>query len=272
MKVNDWLTQATQTLEQVGIGSARLDALILLEGSLGKDRSYLLANPDIKLNEVILNKLSKLLDRRSAHEPLAYIRGFAEFYARNFEVNKNVLVPRLESETMIELLLKLNLSARSIILDVGTGSGALAITAKLELPEAKVIATDIDPKCLKVAESNAEQLRAEIEFIESDLLDCLQTKNYQLTTVLANLPYVPDNYRINQAATNEPSLALFGGPDGLGLYRKMFNQILSLDQKPRYIITEALTNQHVALAQVANMASYKETARRDLIQLFELSR
>jgi release factor glutamine methyltransferase len=262
---SQWLAQATKQLDAAGIGTARLDCLILLEDAAGKDRSYLLAHPDSVLSDAQLARLNALLERRSRHEPLAYIREKTEFYGREFFVNHSVLEPRPETETMIELLKKIDLPPNPILADVGTGSGAIAITAKLELPHANIIAADIDPRCLAVARKNAERLHVEITFQESDLLSTVtQTPDI----ILANLPYVPDTYHINEAAMEEPRIAIFGGPDGLDLYRKMFDQIDSLDQKPSHILTESLPFQHHGLAAIARKHGYIQIQKDDFIQVF----
>ncbi len=267
MKVKDWVTAATKKLEASGIGSARLDSLILLEDAINKDRAYILAHPNEEIADV--NELNKKIARRAKHEPLAYIRGFTEFYGRKFIVNKDVLEPRPESETMIELLLSLDLPAKQVIVDVGTGSGALAITAKLEIPRSKVVAIDIDSKCLSVAKQNAKDHKVELEFHEGDLMQPVLTKNSEAAVILANLPYVPDNYQINEAAAMEPRVAIFGGSDGLDLYRKMFIQIDSMRNKPKYILTESLPPQHEKLEQIATKSKYSLRTEQDFIQVFK---
>lgn len=189
MKLEEWLDWSVKKLEKAGVGTARLDCLVLLEDELGKDRSWILAHPEVALQGGALKALNKKVARRIKHEPLAYIRGYTEFYGRKFGVNKNVLEPRPESETMIELLkqqvnrLPFNYARGKqvmgyrkkelVIADIGTGSGCLGITAKLEVPEAEVIAIDIDPNCLKVARQNAQALGAKIKFRQGDLLDPL---------------------------------------------------------------------------------------------------
>jgi release factor glutamine methyltransferase len=265
MTLNVWLKKAAERLQNAGIGTARLDCLILLEDITGKDRSYLLAHPETLLSDNQLLQLDELLARRARHEPLAYIREKTEFYGREFFVNYSVLEPRPETETMIELLKKIDLPSNPIIADIGTGSGAIAITTKLELTHATVIAADIDQCCLAVARKNAERLHVEITFQESDLLSTVtQTPDI----ILANLPYVPDTYHINEAAMEEPRIAIFGGPDGLDLYRKMFDQIDSLDQKPSHILTESLPFQHHGLAAIARKHGYIQIQKDDFIQVF----
>lgn len=270
MKLADWLTQATVRLENADILSARLDALILLEDSSNKDRGYLLAHPEIELSLPQLKMLGMQTERRAKHEPLAYIRGKVEFYGREFLVNKYVLVPRPETETMINLLTTLCKDSPCNVIDIGTGSGCLAITAKLELPEARVIATDIDVDCLKVATRNAKRLQANIQFLEGDLLKSILNAEYRMPyTILANLPYVPKGYEINRAAGHEPKLALYGGLDGLDLYRRLFNQIKELAEPPKYILAESLPSQHQALAKVAQASGYKARQAEDFIQVYK---
>lgn len=268
MLTNIWLEQATSKLENAGVRTARLDALVLLEDVTKKERAWLLAHLDFELTQRQLAELAKLINRRAEHQPLAYVRGKTEFYGREFIIDKYVLEPRPESETMIELLLKAVPKARDCsIMDLGTGSGALAITAKLEIAHANVIASDIDPKCLRTARKNAKSLGVEIAFYQSNLLEDIP-EQFENTCVMANLPYVPDSFTINPAAMNEPKIAIFGGPDGLDIYRKLFDQLVSLKRKPGLVFTESLPPQHFKLSQIAGKSGYKIIKTDDFIQLF----
>lgn len=287
MTTQDWLQTSSEILNKNGIGTARLDCLVLLEDATGKDRAWLLAHPEENLTKlftlqgVTLQQLNSKRRRRAEHQPLAYIRGKSEFYGRDFIVNKNVLEPRPESETMIELLKQLVAGRQSLvasnltIVDVGTGSGALAITAKLEIPNAKVIATDIDPKCLVVAKKNAQKLGAKVKFFQDDLLEpflqgyTLQNLQKLFTVLLCNLPYVPDSFKVNQAAAMEPKIAIFGGSDGLDLYRQLFKQINSLPAKPYFVLCESMPPQHKKLAVIAKKAGYRLKSTKDFVQLFK---
>lgn len=317
MKAKDFLKNAESVLKKAGIGSARLDTLILLEDCLKKDRSWILAHGEIELTLEQQKTLKHQIRRRAKHEPLAYIRGFTEFYGRRFFVDKKVLEARPESETMITLLkeivktwqsqrldalqgdneertepykqygegaleLATQQRAKSIsrvggsaakqaeaalwIADLGTGSGALAITAKLELPESKVLATDIDASCIKIAQKNAKKFSTEIKFATGDLLE--PTKD-PLDVILANLPYVPTHFYINQAAAREPRHAIFGGADGLDLYRRFFEQLKNRRFKPMFVLTESLPPQHQALASIAALAGFKPHQTEDFIQVFQ---
>lgn len=275
MLLSDWLKKADRKLKSAGIATARLDALVLLEDELKKDKSYLLSHPEEELNLKSLSKLNKQVQKRAKHEPLSYIRGKSEFYGREFLVNKHTLEPRPETETMVEQLLDLanrqQITAKSLIIDVGTGSGCIAITAKLELPGTKIYATDISSKCLGIARINSMNLNAEISFHRGDLLGALPTNvlNSPLL-ILANLPYVPNKYSINKAAKNEPKIAIFGGEDGLDIYRRLFAQLKKLAKKPAFVLTESLPFQHKELAKIAELSGYALKKTDDFIQLFKV--
>jgi release factor glutamine methyltransferase len=271
MKAKDFLAAASQKLNQAGIGSARLDTLILLEDCLHRDRSYILAHLDIQLSDLQLKKLNRQIERRATHIPLAYIRGFCEFYGRKFKVNKHVLEPRPESETMIELLKQLvegmgsKVEGQMSIADVGTGSGALGITAALEIPGSHVDLFDIDASALAVAKHNCELHELHLKAYKRDLLARVH-RPYDV--ILANLPYVPSNWHVNQAAALEPRLAIDGGQDGLDVYRRLFEQLKKFSWQPKFILTEALPPQHEKLAQVANEHGFNLYKTEDLIQIF----
>lgn len=275
MSVSDWLKQSEAKLKEANIPTARLDCLVLLEDATGKARAWLLAHPEFTLPTEMEISLDTKLIRREQHVPLAYIRGHAEFYGREFKVNEHTLVPRPETETMVELLRETavddwkNMQGAAIA-DIGTGSGALAITAKLEFPEAQVIATDIDENCLHVAQGNAEALGASVEFLHGNLAEPLAGAALKspFSILLCNLPYVPDEFHINMAATHEPRHAIFGGVDGLDYYREMLAQLAGLPAKPFYIFAESLPPQHEDLAAIAHTAGYTLDAEEDFIQLF----
>ena len=261
-----WLKQATNTLKAANIGSARLDALVLLEDEIGRNRAWILAHPERPILAQSLKKLNKKLARRANHEPLAYIRGFSEFYGRRFKVNKRVLEPRPESETMIDLLKELKLPKNTWIADIGTGSGALGISAALELHNHHIDLYDIDASALAVARHNCALHELRLHCYKRDLLN-RPVRPYDV--LLANLPYVPDKWQINQAAAMEPRIAIFGGKDGLDIYRRLFEQLSKLNWQPKYIFTESLPPQHKKLAQIAKKCSFKLQKSQDFIQLFE---
>jgi release factor glutamine methyltransferase len=265
MKAEQWLSFATKRLHSAGIGTARLDALILLEDELGIERGRILAEPKLNLSKTKLKRLESKLKRRQNHLPLAYIRGHSEFYGRKFLVNRHVLEPRPESETMIDMLLMLPLLKKYTFADVGTGSGALGITTALELNTGNVDLYDIDANALAVAKHNLELHELKLKTYKRDLL-----RNYSRAydVVMANLPYVPDHYKINQAAAMEPRIAIFGGKDGLDIYRRFFDQLEHFPWKPKFLLTEALPPQHTMLAEAAAVHGFRLIKSDNLIQLF----
>jgi release factor glutamine methyltransferase len=285
MTISQWLKQAEAELQAAGIGTARLDVLILLEDVTELDRAKLLAEPELPLPATQQTKLAKLLNRRTQHEPIAYIRGHTEFYGRTFVITPAVLEPRPESETMIDQLKALVSgpgkpplaglldTGKLHIADVGTGSGALGITAKLELPKAQVDLLEVDPAALKIAKTNVDKFTLGLPTIKADLLapkQPLSAVDYDL--LLCNLPYVPDNYSVNEAAAQEPKIAIFGGPDGLDLYHKLFDQLKSRPKRPLFILTESLPPQHERLAALAAQAGYQLHQADDFIQVFASDR
>jgi release factor glutamine methyltransferase len=270
MEIESWIIFATETLAKAGSETARLDSLVLIEDVLGKDRSWLLAHPTDSISKKDLNMLNKFIVQRSNHYPVAYITHKAYFYNNQFYVDNHVLVPRPESEAIIDVLKTLPSSNLATIIDIGTGSGVIAITAKLLYPKSTVFALDIDTQCLKVARKNALSTKTDITFLQSDLLESLPANLAYSSIVLANLPYVPDGFAVNRSARLEPKLAIFGGSKGLDVYSRLFQQIVALTTKPAHVITESFPVQHPQLQSIAWQAGYSCQATNDFIQLFSL--
>lgn len=266
MNVGDQLITISRALADAGVESARLDALILLEDVTGASRAHLLAHPEQPISEQQRASLQSAVSQRVNHVPLAYIRGKVAFYGRTFSVTEQVLVPRPETEALIELTLAASRTiATPVIADIGTGSGCIAITCALEVPLADVFAYDVDAAALAVAKHNATTLRASVRFAQQDLFQG-DKKRYDI--IVANLPYVPIGLAINQAASHEPETALYSGPDGLDLYRTFWRQLAERSEPPSTVITESLTSQHAALVKLAAGAGYRLLATKGLIQHF----
>lgn len=266
MKTEEFLTDASAALQKAGIPTARLDVLVLLEDVLNTNRTHLLAEPEHDITEVQLTKLRKLVKKRAQHIPLAYLRGQTEFYGRTFLVNKHVLEPRPESETMIDMYKTLDFTATQTVADIGTGSGALGITAALEKPGQTVCLLEIDTAALAVAVQNIKLHNLSVRVLQSDLLS---GTNEQFDVLLCNLPYVPDDYDVNAAASHEPAIALYGGADGLEIYRRLFHQLATRPHRPSYVLTESLPVQHEALLEIASEAGFFMSREDDFIQLFQ---
>ncbi len=266
INVQDWLSNNTSMLLEVNIDSARLDCIVMLEDTLKKPREWLLGHGDHLIDKSEENKLNSLIKLRLDHIPLAYITGYKEFYGRNFVVNPSVLIPRPESEDIIELLLELDEKSFENIIDVGTGSGCLAITAKLEIPEWKVTAVDNSEEAISLAKKNAQLLGAKVKFLDSDLLNSLIVNDN--TVIIANLPYVPSDLITSQEIKKEPSTALFSGDDGLDHYKKFWTQISSTSASGFTVITESLINQHDKMIRLAKKSDFKLIRTKGLAQSF----
>jgi len=273
MSNENWLKKSTILLKNNNITTARLDCIVLLGDVTSKNRAWLLAHPEYEISEDKLKILETQILRRSKHEPLAYIRGRSEFYGREFQINNHTLEPRPETETMIELLKSLPDSFETII-DIGTGSGAIAITSKFLYPNTNVIGTDIDKNCTQTAKLNARQNNVSIEFYTGNLLTPIisNVHNFNKWIILSNLPYVPESHTINKAAMFEPKTAIFGGKDGLDYYKGMFEQIDELTNRPFYVLTESLPFQHDVLEEIAKQSGYSLYKKEDFIQTFVLFR
>lgn len=274
MTIKAFLGQTVAQLKAVGIATARLDCLVLLEDELGAERAALLAHPEREIAPLHLLNLNKKIAQRQQNTPLAYIRGKAEFYGREFLINKNVLVPRPESEKIIELFKGISWGLPTNIVpprvaDIGTGSGCLGITAGLEIPGTHVDLCDVSSPALGVALQNAKQhgLR-HVTYTLENLLDDPVLLHRRYDVALANLPYVPDDYKINAAAEHEPKIALFAGKDGLDLYRTFWQQLSAMSESPRYVITESFPSQHSENANLAKIAGYSLEATDDFAQKF----
>jgi release factor glutamine methyltransferase len=265
-KINDWLLESTESLKKVGIATARLDALLLLENVLKKDRTYILANPDQLVSRPSLLQLDLKLKKRLNNLPIAYITGEKEFYGHIFFVNDKVLIPRPETENIIELL-KEYLKKTEVFstLDVGTGSGCIGISIALEFPKSTVTLSDISISSLKVAKRNSKLHRVNSSIIRSDLLNDI---DHDYEVIVANLPYVPVGFKVGASVKHEPKLALYSGEDGMNEYRRFWIQVGALNHLPKYIATESFPKQQTEQQKLAKAVGYKLLSKRDFIQLF----
>ena len=232
---------ATQKLQKSS-PSPHLDAEVLLSYVLKKPKEYLFANPDFKLNKLKARSYKLLIAKRSKRWPVAYLIGHKEFFGLDFKVTPDVLIPRPETELLVEQALKEikdeRLTIRNVI-DVGTGSGCIVISLAKQLSlrakrgNLRLFATDISTKALRVAKLNAKRhgVAKKIKFLRGDLLSTiLKSKNLSLDSsiFIANLPYLsPKKIKSNPDLRHEPRSALDGGKDGLKYFRMLFRQINS---------------------------------------------
>ncbi len=220
------LRAATQTL-QAGSDTAALDAQLLLALVTGRGRAWLLAHGDCRLSDAQARRFSALVARRAGGEPLAYIRRRQAFFDRDFHVSPAVLIPRPESEQLLELALAHTPPGFSgTLAEIGTGSGALGITFAALRPRARVILMDISPAALTVARINAARHRVRVAFRQGDLLQPLLARSERVDLLLANLPYVRSGDLPQLAVSrHEPWLAMDGGADGMALNRRLLREL-----------------------------------------------
>jgi release factor glutamine methyltransferase len=220
MNVRTALLQGTELLEDAAVGVARLTAEVLLAHALRRDRAYLFGHPEHELSEIEWLHYGRYLHERMQGKPTQYITGRQEFYGREFRVTPDVLIPRPETEHVVETALRRAHRAEHI-LDVGCGSGILAVTLKLEAGGA-VFATDISPAAIRVAVANAQRLDAKVSFVACDLVSAFADGSMGL--VISNPPYVPlgDKAGLQREVRDwEPHEALFAGPTGLEIYERL---------------------------------------------------
>lgn len=239
----------------------RLDAEVLLAHLLGVDRSSLFLNPDCTID---VQAFELLVDRRLAGEPVAYITGSREFWSLDLIVTPDVLIPRPDSETLIEAALASVAKPPTLILDLGTGSGALLLAALHEWPGARGVGIDASVAALAVATRNAERLgiAARAEFRSGNWGQGL-TKKFDL--VLSNPPYVEDNAELSSdVRDHEPASALFAGPEGLDDYRRLIPQLHGLLADNGVAIIEIGWTQAKAVIAIAAAVGLHGDVRQDL--------
>lgn len=268
MRIDEWLHGAAKTLQEAGVPSARLDAEIILASTLDREHPFLHAHGDEPLTGQQQQLADQRLHARRQRTPLAYILGSKEFYGRNFAVTPAVLIPRPETETLIELAEALPLPADATIADIGTGSGAIAITLKLNQPQRRVIATDISPEALTVAEDNAHNLQADIQWRQGDLLEALDGK---ASLIVANLPYVDRAWECSPETGCEPELALFADNNGLMLIRQLIDQAPEHLLPGGWLILEADSRQWHDIIAYAQTHGFQLRERRDFAVSLQLS-
>ena len=200
---------------------ARHEVLLLLTHASGRSRASLLASPEIPLTAAQADRYRDLRDRRVAGEPVAYLLGHREFYGRRFAVDAQVLIPRPETELLIDLAIAHGAGGRLAILDLGTGSGVIAITLALEIPGARVTGTDVSMRALDVARSNATSLGAVVDWHAGSWFDALDEAAPRFDLIVSNPPYIAagDHHLDEGDLRFEPPGALSDGHDGLAALR-----------------------------------------------------
>ena len=253
------LNSSRELFEKRGVDSPRLDAEVLMASALSVERGMLYARYDQPLLPAELEKIRSLVKRRANGEPVAYILGEREFYSLPLHVSNKVLIPRPDTETLVEVALERIATIKDPrIVDVGTGSGAIALALKKERPDAVVTASDVSREALAVARQNAARLGLELRCLESDLLASIDGP-YEL--VVANLPYIPSAQLpslMREVKNHEPAVALDGGPDGFALIRRLSADLPRVMAPGGIVALEAGHDQLEAVAALLGEASLVE--------------
>lgn len=265
--ISFWLKNAAKSLKDADIPSARLDAELILANTLLKNRTYLHAHLDEEIDPRRVDIANARLDLRLDRVPMAYILGYKEFYGRKFTVSPAVLVPRPESEDMISLFLDATAGEieRKVLIDVGTGSGCLGITAALERTNISVILSDISKDALRIAEKNADEHHARVKIQQQSLLNGqLEPVDY----IFANLPYVDKDWEVSPELQYEPKIALFTEDGGLKLILELIRQAPRCLTPNGQLFIEADPTQHEQIIQAAARQNFRlVTIQRYIIVL-----
>lgn len=274
MTVADALTDAAARLRAAGIADAVLDADLLLRHVTGWDRATLLARPEAEISSRALSLYRSLVDERAKRRPLQHLTGVQAFWRHEFIVTPDVLIPRPETEVLVEASLALlRVRPQSVVADVGTGSGCIALSIAAEAGEAQVHAIDISPPALAVARQNAERLGLadHVRFHEGDLLEPLSRLEGRLDLVVSNPPYVDPADAASLAPEvrdHEPALALFPPGDSLAIFRRLLAQAALFLRPGGHVVVEVGLGQAEAVSILAAAAGLEvERVLHDLSQI-----
>ena len=278
MNTLDLLNKGSKKLKYKGIKSSQIDSEILLSNILGKSRENILINLDKKIGSDDIIKFNDFIERRSLKEPIAYILKEKEFWSKDFVVNKSTLIPRPETELMVEKLIKIYYGKKILILDIGTGSGCILISLLSELKNSIGIGVDISTKALKIAKINA--LKHEVDHklrFEKKCFSKIFYKKFDL--IVSNPPYI-DQRKINKLDDDikkfEPLIALNGGNDGLDVITKVIYKAkeilkikgtlaLEIGNEQLIKVSKILRNNNFKI--IENIKDYNENTRC-LISIF----
>lgn len=275
LSIADFLAISTKTLSEAGIASARLDSELILAHILRRSREWLLAHDTDTLTQSQQRQARQLLLQRTQHRPIAYLTGRRDFYGHSFLVNEQVLVPRPESEVILAILDELMQDNHlRTVLDVGTGSGCLAISVKLTHPDLAVSACDISESALLVARHNAARLLPsgrQIKFYQSDLLSDLPADS-RFDLIVANLPYLsPGQDGLSPELAYEPAIALYADDDGLSLIKQLITTAPARLTPGGYLLLEMNTKQIEAVASYATDYRYQVVKQEPFHLLMRLA-
>ena len=253
MTIKELLNQGIIMLKNEDIDGPKNKARAILQHTLKKSKEYTIIYDKNEVTKEERDNYVKNIKRLISGEPLQYITGVQEFMKLNFIVNKDVLIPQPDTEILVEEVIKIaNKMENPIILDLCTGSGAIAVSLAKNIPNVKIIATDISKKALEIAKYNAKLngVLNSIDFIESNLYN--KIKNIKFDVIVSNPPYIATNeiQKLPKDVRQEPMIALDGGKDGLDFYRKIYDKGNEFLNRQGYICVEIGYNQREAVKKI----------------------
>jgi release factor glutamine methyltransferase len=270
ISVGNAISEGSQVLRAAGVAEARRESGSLLGHAIGRDRTFVVTRADEPLEREAVEAFRRLIGRRASGEPLQYITGHQEFFKLDFEVTPDVLIPRSETELIVEIALELlKGDLDPFIADIGTGSGCIAISLLHELGKARAIATDISPGALRVAQRNADRhgVGDRLTLIESDCLSSLDPgKPFSL--IASNPPYISDDEMktLQREVLQEPRTALAGGADGLDMVRRLLREGAAFLRPRGHFVFEIGFGQNVAVEELINRPVWELTEMRPDLQ------
>lgn len=253
MTIKELLNQAVIMLKNENIDAPKNKARMLLQATLKKSREYLMIYDNKEVENIDRDRYIKNVKRLILGEPLQYITGIQEFMKLNFLVTKDVLIPRPDTEILVEeVIRKAENISNPVILDLCTGSGAIAVSLAKYIKNVHICAVDISSKALEIAKKNAELngVKNNIEFIESNLFDKIKERKFDI--IVSNPPYIETETikTLSKDVQSEPKIALDGGKDGLDFYRKIADSGSKYLNRQGYICLEIGYNQRIAVRQI----------------------
>jgi release factor glutamine methyltransferase len=269
LSIAEALFEATQILRTAGVPESRREAGSLLAHVIQKDRTFLISHAEEKLEPHTVHEFRDVVERRAAGEPLQYITGYQDFYGRSFRVTPDVLIPRPETELLVEAALGLMHGSR--FCDVGTGSGCIAVTLLCERPDSRAVGLDLSPAALAVARENAGAQRVDqrIEFLVSDCFDALPENTRPFDLIVSNPPYVAADVVAGlqrEVKDHEPMVALTPGPDGLSIIRRLITEAPQFLQKDGHLLLEIGFDQGETVRELVEGSKFKLLETRPDLQ------
>jgi release factor glutamine methyltransferase len=257
LSIADLIKEATQILSRAGLPEARREAMSLMEHVTARDRTFIITHPQTTLVTPDVRRLRELVKHRASGVPLQYLTGHQEFYGLDFEVIPDVLIPRPETELLVEIALELlgKASKPGLVCDVGTGSGCIAVALLHEEAKARAVGLDISTGALRVAARNAARhgVRERLTLIASDCFAALDSRNARFKMIVSNPPYIAEDALDGlqrEVRDHEPRIALTPGGDGLSIIQRLVADAPSFLERGGHLLMEIGFDQHEALRQL----------------------